>query len=63
MADLTSFEKHVIDRSLELYVDKMAAELKDLEDQDKQPIFTKEYFELLARDIRLKLKIQKDKLL
>ena len=61
MAELTNFEKNIIDTALILYKDAINAELKDLENQDKRPIFTGEYFEVVCKDIRLKLKIKKDK--
>ena len=58
MAKLTEQEKHFLKNAITNQVVLEQAEVQKIEDTGKNSLFAKEYFTMLAREIKLKLKIK-----
>lgn len=58
MAKLTEYEKHFLENAIKNQVVLEQTELQKIKDTGKTPLFAKEYFNMLAREIKLKLEIK-----
>ena len=55
MNKFNGHEAYIIGKALDLYVNEMIAEIESIEATGKTPIFSKEYFPQLSKDIKTKL--------
>tara|TARA_R110002050_G_scaffold178531_1_gene311755 strand:+ start:1314 stop:1505 length:192 start_codon:yes stop_codon:yes gene_type:complete len=58
MNKLNEFEKHLIKNAVDLYMQKINQEIKDMENRGKTPLYTTEFFPAVFKDIFKKLKIK-----
>lgn len=58
MAKLTEHEKHFLKKAIKNQVDLEQKEVQRIENTGKNSLFAKEYFNMLAREIKLKLEIK-----
>jgi len=55
MNKFNGHEAYIISKALDLYVDAMIEEIESIEATGKMPLFTKDYFPQLSKDIKTKL--------
>ena len=57
MNKFNGHEAHIISNALDLYVREINKEIEELEAEGKRPIFTKDYYPQVAKDIKTKVKL------
>ena len=55
MNKFNGHEAYIISKALDLYVNAMTEEIESIEATGKTPLFTKDYFPQLSKDIKTKL--------
>ena len=57
MKKFNGHEAHIISNALDLYVREINKEIEELEAEGKRPLFTKDYYPQVAKDIKTKVKL------
>ena len=55
MNKFNGHEAYIISKALDLYVNAMTEEIESIEATGKTPLFTKDYFPQMSKDIKTKL--------
>lgn len=59
MNKLTEFDKWILDQALDRFFTIWIEEIRQDEEKGKRPVFTSKYLEMTAKEIYLKLKLNK----